>query len=72
MALDQMGNSISSPYQIYKFSKGDCAMGEFMNIWDEFLAFMDRVVQWLKFVFTGEIDSADGEWPPKDYPDINA
>ena len=47
-------------------------MGEFMNIWDEFLAFMDRVMQWLKFVFTGEIDSTDGEWPPKDYPDINA
>ena len=39
----------------------------FMNVWDEFLAFMDRVVQWLQYVF-GAID----KWPPEDYPDITA
>ena len=35
----------------------------FMGVWEDFLAFMDRVVQWLKYVFTGE-----GTWPPEDYP----
>lgn len=38
----------------------------FMEVWDSFLEFMDRVVQWLQFVF-GVIE----EWPPKDYPDID-
>lgn len=42
-------------------------MDAFMIVWDEFLAFMDRAVQWLKWVFSGE-----GEWPPVDYPDIDA
>ncbi len=42
-------------------------MDAFMQVWDEFLAFMDRVVEWLKWVFTGE-----GEWNPDGYPDINA
>lgn len=37
----------------------------FLNVWDEFLAFMDRVVQWLQFLF------ANGEWPPEDYPNID-
>ena len=41
-----------------------------MSVWDEFLAFMDRVVQWLKWLFEG---AANGEeWPPKDYPEIDA
>lgn len=39
----------------------------FMNVWDEFLKFMDTVVQWLQYVF-GIIE----EWPPEDYPDITA
>lgn len=39
----------------------------FMNVWDEFLKFMDRVVQWLQYVF-GVTD----EWPPKPYPDMDA
>lgn len=38
----------------------------FMEVWDSYLKFMDRVVQWLKFLFTGE-----GTWPPADYPDFN-
>lgn len=38
-----------------------------MNVWDEFLKFMDRVVQWLQYVF-GVTD----EWPPKPYPDMDA
>ena len=37
-----------------------------LGVWDEFLAFMDRVVQWLQYVF-GVTD----EWPPEDYEDIN-
>ncbi len=40
-------------------------MNAFLNVWDEFLAFMDRVVQWLQFLF------ANGEWPPEDYPNID-
>ena len=38
-----------------------------MNVWDEFLKFMDKVVQWLQYVF-GVTD----EWPPKPFPDIDA
>lgn len=38
----------------------------FMEVWDSFLAFMDKVVQWLQFLFVG------GEWPPEEYPDVNA
>ena len=38
-----------------------------ISVWDEFLAFMDKVMQWIQFVFTGE-----GEWPYPDYPDFNA
>lgn len=37
-----------------------------LMVWEEFLGFMDRVVQWLQYVF-GVID----EWPPVDYPDID-
>lgn len=42
----------------------------FVAIWDEFLAFMDRVVQWVKFVFTGENGYDGEEWPPEEYPEI--
>lgn len=37
----------------------------FMQVWDEFLKFMDRVVQWLQYLFN------NGEWPPEDYPNID-
>ena len=37
-----------------------------MDTWDEFLKFMDRVVQWLQYVF-----GVKNEWPPVEYPDIN-
>ena len=37
-----------------------------MEVWNEFLSFMDRVVQWLQFVF-GVTD----KWPPEDYPNID-
>ena len=37
------------------------------EVWDEFLAFMDRVFQWLQYVF-----GATDEWPPEDFGDINA
>lgn len=37
-----------------------------LNLWDDILKFFDRVVQWLKYVFTGE-----GEWPPADYPELD-
>lgn len=36
-------------------------------VWEEFLNFMDRVFQWLQYVF-----GVTNEWPPKDYPDIDA
>lgn len=39
----------------------------FMEVWDSYLKFMDRVVQWLKYLFAGE----DSTWPPADYPDFN-
>lgn len=38
-----------------------------MEVWDSFMEFMDRVVQWLQFVF-GVTD----KWPPEEYPDIDA
>ena len=37
-----------------------------LEVWDEFLWFMDRVMKWLQYVF-GVID----KWPPDDYPDID-
>ena len=37
------------------------------KVWDEFLDFMDRTFQWLKYIFTG----GEGGWPPVDYPDID-
>lgn len=37
-----------------------------MEVWESFLSFMDRVVQWLQFVF-GVTD----KWPPEDYPNID-
>ena len=48
--------------------KGENAMNwdVFLSVWEDYLAFMDRVVQWLKYVFTGE-----GTWPPTDYPGID-
>ena len=50
-----------------KFSKGEYAM----ELWEDFLKFMDRVVQWLKYLFTGEVNSENGKWPPDDYPGID-
>lgn len=38
----------------------------FMMVWDEFLKFMDKVVQWLQYVF-----GVTNEWPPVEYPDID-
>ncbi|MGN0486372.1 MAG: hypothetical protein ACI4GB_03990 [Acutalibacteraceae bacterium] len=38
-----------------------------LSVWSDFLAFMDRVVQWLQYVF-GIRDT----WPPEDYPDFDA
>lgn len=38
----------------------------FMNVWEEFLAFMDRAFQWLQFVF-----GVKDKWPPDDYEDFN-
>ncbi len=34
-----------------------------IEVWEEFLAFMDRAVQWLMYVF-----GATDEWPPKPFP----
>lgn len=42
-------------------------VSRFEEVWNEFLAFMDRVVQWLVYLFSGE----EGTWPPEDYPGIN-
>ncbi|MBQ7005838.1 MAG: hypothetical protein IJN68_05345 [Clostridia bacterium] len=40
-----------------------------MEVWESFMTFMDRVVQWLTWLFDGR---ANGEtWPPEDYPDID-
>ena len=44
-------------------------VGRFEEVWNEFLAFMDRVVQWLVYLFQGADEGE--EWPPVDYPDIN-
>lgn len=35
------------------------------EVWDEFLWFMDRVMQWLQYVF-----GIKDKWPPEDYPDF--
>lgn len=39
---------------------------QFAEAWDEFLKFMDRVVQWLQYVF-----KVTDTWPPEDYPNID-
>lgn len=45
----------------------------FYELWNDFLKYMDRVVQWMKFLFTGDGDVTERPtWPPKDYPDFNA
>ena len=51
------------------FSKGENAMNwdALLSVWEDFLAFMDKVIQWINYVFTGE-----GEWPYPDYPDFDA
>ena len=36
-----------------------------MDVWAGFMKFMDRVVQWLQYLFVG------GEWPPEEYPGID-
>lgn len=38
-----------------------------LEVWESFLTFMDRVIQWLQYVF-----KVTDEWPPKPYPDIDA
>lgn len=38
-----------------------------LSVWSDFLAFMDRVVQWLQYVF-----GIRDKWPPEDYPDFDA
>lgn len=38
-----------------------------MEVWDSFLEFMDRVVQWLQYVF-----KVTDKWPPEEYPDVDA
>ena len=38
-----------------------------MNVWNEFLKFMDTVVQWLQYVF-----KITDKWPPEEYPEIDA
>lgn len=69
MSLNNMGGSV--PLVILTLLKGEKTMNinwdNFMGVWDEFLAFMDRVIQWLQYVF-GAIE----KWPPEDYPDIDA
>lgn len=39
---------------------------KFQELWEDFLAFLDRTVQWLGYIF-----GATTEWPPKDYPEID-
>ena len=34
----------------------------FMLVWDEFLDFLDKSFQWLKFLFT------EGKWPADPFP----
>jgi hypothetical protein len=60
---------------MYIFSKGEYVMNwdAFYDLWNDFLKYMDRVVQWMKFLFTGDGDVTERPtWPPKDYPDFNA
>lgn len=44
----------------------------FYDFWNDFLKYMDRCVQWMKFLFTGEgeVTQRPG-WPPEDYPGFN-
>lgn len=39
--------------------------GKFQELWDDFLDFLDRAVQWLLYLFGA------GTWPPDDYPNID-
>ena len=36
----------------------------FYDLWNDFLKYMDRVVQWMKFLFTGDAEKheEDGIW----------
>ena len=43
--------------------------GELQKVWDDFLAFMDKVVQWIQYVFDTDKDKV---WPFPDYPDFDA
>ena len=66
MSLNSMGGKCPLR-KIKTLSKGEKTMNwnNFMEVWNEFLAFMDRVVQWLMFIFGA------GKWPPEDFPNID-
>ena len=36
------------------------------DLWNDFLAFLDRSFQWLMYLFDG--DREGKEWPPTEYP----
>ena len=38
----------------------------FMEVWDSFMTFMNRVVQWLQYIF-----GVTNEWPPEEFPDFS-
>lgn len=40
-------------------------LGKFQELWNDFLEFLDRTVQWLLYLF------GMGDWPPQDYPNID-
>ena len=44
-------------------------LGKFHELWEDFLAFLDRTVQWLGYLFGGD---ENAKWPPEKYPDIDA
>lgn len=45
-------------------------LNAFADAWNDFLKFMDRVVQWLTYLF--DENKENDSWPPVDYPEIDA
>lgn len=73
ITIDNLGISVPLYAEIIKkyFFERRYAMNwdVFMEVWESFMTFMDRVVQWLTWLFDGR---ANGEtWPPEEYPDID-
>ena len=72
IALDNSGIGVPLSRKIIKkyFFERRYAMNwdVFMEVWESFMTFMDRVVQWLTWLFEGRDNNET--WPPEDAPNL--